>query len=1564
MDTKKNTIDGVGSRIFPMGVVEKDLGTKKEQSKNATRRDARQIRRQYFRKKLRKSQLLHLLITHDMCPLKKAELKKWTAWDKSIKSEGRKFPSTPEFIEWLKMHPYELRTKALKENISLEEFGRIMYHLIQRRGFLSGRKNKEEGKIFDGKDNMVGIDSTKELIQDRTLGSALHTILPEEGKPYKETDDTKRARSRYTLRDMYVNEFHEIWKKQAEQLGLKDKIVEQKKVRTLKGGLNNNRNKKKIELLNKKYGKENVKIETKENKHKVTTTTQVPFNEFLAGGIKDEDGKLTFKSNDSVLFYQRPLRSQKGLLGKCSLEGRKFYDKKEKKWRTVGPTPCPNSHPDFEMKRTYEFINNIKYGANQRLDETQRQIVLDLINANDGSFLFKKVKEKLNLTDEKFEYDDKYPVVGNYTIKNLKPLFTDEAWNSNKYEIWHYFYFYDDAEALLDKLKKKYGKNGLIEKGIEDKILGKEKDGRRKGGIKLKEGYSNISLKATRNILPYLNKKDYWDNYYKNSEAVILGGVRNTFGKRWDYFKNSWTEIEKEVIKINRQKDNKEGEAIEKIKAYLINNDYGFEENDRAFQKLYHHSQETEKKELQKKLPPVENLRNPIVQQGLHEMRRLVNDLIKEHKKFDRINVELGRDLKNGKKKRVELTDVIKRNRENNYKARAKLTEFGLRHSRENIQKYLLYKEIENRAGKGTCPYTGQTINISDVLGSDGKIQIEHIIPKSISLDDSFANKTLCDAKFNGEKGELTPYKFYQINSDKKLWGVNSWDDVKNRAFKLLPYRKAKRFTAETDFKPDGFIERQKNDMRYMSKKAKELLSNICEDVRAMPGSLTAELRHLWGVNNVLQPIPNVEIPDIEIEKDKVYPYYMVVNEKNEQVALQRIYNPKPDVKAKQTTLAGVINKKGEFSTTEKYMNYKEQVGDEKEEGDYWKLLNLSEPKEMVQVFTDKPQVGEDKIVLRGKIEKGKFKHDRINAVFANDFEDGSYWAVISIKNKKLIKPEKGKEPKKKGKQMLLYGEAKDGVFISYIYQCSTDVADGKYWLLLDLKYEKVAFEKALNPKPKAGNKQITIQGAVNDTGAFSSEIDYQHQFQTDKEAGKYWAVFDIIGNGQQYEPIKNKKPKLSENQKLIEGNIWVDKYTGEIKFDPKKNREDQRHHAIDAIVIALSEQSYFQKLSAYYASRKKKGRGNEFDKEQLNFPDPWENFHADVKKAANDILVSYRQDSKVLTETKKGTQVRGALHEQNLYGKTKDCEKGEYVKRYAVSGLSVLQIRNIVDKKVKQVIVDGVSTLTAIKKDKSRKETPIKLDEKEKAIFNQLIKGEKLSKEDKKQEKKVKEKVSDLLKLLNFYMPNEGKRYQRLKKEDAGFTREPVPIKKVRVKKAMGNAKFLKEAQGLHLKTNEGNDYNQYVEPGSNHHVAIYKTQEDELTEKVVTFWEAVERKRTGMDIIDKKLKDGTEFIEVLERDDMFLFKGLMERDIEKGIIDEVDIDKADNNILSKYLYRVEAISSKYYEFRQHLESTHNREYEPYYFIISSLGKGKKGWLTFNPIKVRITRTGKIEKL
>ncbi|MDD4672276.1 MAG: type II CRISPR RNA-guided endonuclease Cas9 [Bacteroidales bacterium] len=1533
VDTEDNKIENCGVRIFPEGVVKETIGTgDREQTKNATRREKRQSRRQYFRKRLRKAKLLKILIEQKMCPLTYEEVKKW--------ERTEIFPSSNDFTEWLKLNPYELRAKALKEDVSLMELGRIFYHFIQRRGFLSSRKNKEEGKIFEGKENMVGIDDTKQQIKGTTLGNYLHSILPEQNTTYYPIKDANgnemRARARYTLREMYVGEFEMIWANQAERLGLDLLRVENKRVRFLKGDLDNIRNAKRINYLTQKYGKNNVVIEKINREdadlYRVVTKELVPLKEAIAGDIViDDDNQINFKSNESILFWQRPLRSQKSLLSKCTFEGKKFFDKKTGKWIEVGPTPVPVSHPDFELFRAYQFVNTIEYGTKQKLTDEQREQVVAYMKTMKDSFNFSKIREILSLTYEQFNYQDDAKVVGCPTIAQISKLFKADVWHSNYVDIWHSFLFYEDSDKLLSHLIQKYG----LKEVDYEKIAGKtnEETGKRTPGIRLKEDYASVSLKAIRNILPFLKKGRVY------SDAVILGGVRNAFGvidcgngkmcsRYEEYFKEYHEEIERNIIHIVRDKTNKEGDAIDKIKLYLSNpdNNLGFSENDKAFRKLYHHSQEIEKKKIVNQISPVENLRNPIVQQGVNETRRLVNRLIKTYGKFDQIKVELARDLKHGKKVRQEVGRKISDNLKSNQAARQVLTEYGLAHSRDNIQKYLLWMELQSKNGKPLCPYTGKIISVDDVLGGENRIQIEHIIPKSVSLDDSFANKTLCDSTFNREKGELTPRQFYVKNSDSKLWGTNSWEEVEQRAFKLLPYAKAKRFTTKKeDWDSGEFIERQLNDTRYISKKTAEILSEVCDSVRVMPGSLTSELRHLWGLNNILEPVRNLGKKEYDVDENRSIPYYAVANESNEIEALYKKFNDKPITNDDETTVAGFISKEGVFAS--KYLKLKVDNLD-LPNGKYWAVMKLSKNPVFTKIFIEKPETEETELVLRGKIDKNRFLNDTIKKRLPVNLDNGSYWAKFNVLNINFEEPEKGKQPQNK-KGIVLFGEVKSGVFKSYIYECKTNMVDGKYWALIDLDIEKVEYFSAIGQPVEPSGQQISIEGTIDQDGVFVSELDPDFSIQTNKTEGKYWALFDIQGEPNEFTIVENPAPELEQGQQLIEGSVWVDKLTGEIKFDPKKNREDHRHHAIDAIAIALTEQSYLQKLSKYNADKEDRKRGIESQKPQ--FDEPWPNFYHDAKAAASKILISHKQNTESVTNISKtilkngetirskGQAVRGQLHKENVFGK-RQAPNSEiaFHRRKSVDELKTPKhFEKIVDPIIRDIVIKA-------KGEEIEKKKQIETLEK------------RLRKASEQQEVEIKAQIEEIKQeiALLYSLPNKNG--------------DRVPIKKVRVKENIGNAQQLKTRLGI----------NQYVNPRNNHHVLIYKDEEESLNKQVVSLWEVVERKKQGQSVfqlppVERGKSAPTEIVETLQINDMFIL----------GLTDEEFQDNINNfTFLSKHLYKVQKLS-KFMYFRHHLDSRKAIEAEKDYITITGFGEGKGGWITHNPIKVKIDILGKIKK-
>lgn len=1501
IDDENDTIEQTGVRIFQEGIKADTIGKgDKEVSRNSERREHRQMRKQFYRKRLRKIKLLETLIDQEMCPLSKEELSSWKNWNKTLKSIGREFPTSEAFTNWIQTNPYDLRERAVSEEITDHELGRIFYHLIQRRGFLSNRKSSgEDAKGIYEKgneaENIRPINFTKHQMEKKgakTLGAYLSKLQYTPYQAYEtvtEDEQETRIRGRYTTRSMYIEEFEQIWETQSKFKDLDSKTVRATRTRDLKGTLDSKNNKKRIEQLIEKYGKDNTLVNVKttgeENKKKstlhITTFKTMPLKEFLGGEITTEDTeegkKIKFKSDESVLFWQRPLRSQKGTLDACQFEKnmpviRKdgTYLMKNGEIQHRSKTPCPLSHPSFELFRTYQFVNNIKSSAGDYLQETYKQQIIAILNKKKAAVKFGAIIKQLKLTNEKFNYDDDFSVPNNATIASLSPLFKPAMWQAHADDIWHCFYFYDDNEKLYQKLVNSYG----YTKTLED--LKK---------VKLKDGYCNVSIKAIRNILPYLTLSWSFD------KAVLFGGIRNAFGPRWCRFQEYEQKIISDIAKLFKTK-HKEGELITAVKVYLSDpeNHYGFAENDLHFEHLYHHSQQItiSKGELDR-VPEVENLRNPIVQQSIYEMRRIVNQLMRKYQqkygesfRFDRIHVEMGRDLKNGKKRRQEKTYEVRDNAQKNEEARLKLTEFGLRSSRENLQKYQMWKEIADKNGTVQCPYTGKSISLTAAFGEENLFQIEHILPHSISLDDGFGNKTLCESLFNQLKGSKTPYEFYQENNDPKLWGAKTWDEITQRAYSLLPYYKAKRFTSKKSPDLSSFIERQLNDSRYIAKKSVELLTSICADVRVLPGQLTSEMRHLWGLNSILQPVEAIDEDLNEMDLDR--PECYAIREEDQ-------------------TISHIIHKNNLVPTTEnnellipaeakdntlKSRHFSLEIQKEKlEAGPYWVKIAVKDQIQLVPKVVSRPDSTEDEIIFKGKIAKNRFTNASLSTV-KSDNEDGTYWAKFAINDTKFINTIDQKDkPKPNKKQLVLFGHIAEGIFKSYIYTCQTNIGDGKYWLVLDIDYDNVSFIKSFYQQPQIAEDEICITVDASNQ-EITSEIDLNFNTHKQVEDGKYYALLKIEEIVDCH-PVYTEKPKLDKKQELIEGNLWVDKYTGDIKLDPKKNRDDHRHHAIDAIVIALTKQSYFQRLSTYNAQKEDKKLGKIDSTEK--FPEPWEHFRNDVKEAASKILISFRENSKrrALTKNKKGYSVRGQLHKETVYGlRTPPLGQEAYHKRISVTALDKKgKIDKIVDPTIRRIILQylnehGVDTTKDFKVPQN--------------IFQPD--GE-----------------------WQLFLPNKRGMH--------------VPIRKVRIRENISNAVKLK-----------GN-INQHVNPRNNHHVLLYIDKEGEMKEEIVSFWDTVERKAKGENVYELPI-GGVQKIAILEENDTFVI----------GLTDEQLSDHmSDADYMSQYIYRVQKLSSLYYVFRHHLASTLDNDKQE--CRIQSL----KRWQELNPIKIRINNLGQIIK-
>ena len=732
IDDKLNKILGIGSRIFPMGV--ENLGDgDNEISKNASRTGARGVRRQFFRRRLRRKILLKALSENNMCPMDANDFEDW--------KKTKQFPSE-KLASWFAINPYDLRHKALNEKLSLEEIGRIFYHLIQRRGFLSnsrksGGEDDDKGTIFKGvpKEGKIGITETQESIEGKTLGSYLYEIYPKENQPFQ--DGLERIRNRYTTRKMYIDEFELIWDKQSQYHSFLDDDV-----KTLFGG-------------------------------------------------RKQDNYAT----DGILFHQRPLRSQKHLVGNCSFEPTK--------------TKCPISAIPFEMFRIYQWVNTVEYNG-KKINQEEKDKLIEL----------------LVLSDDR--------IVGTHTISNLSnKKFFGKKWfdfsEKDQEDIWHVLYFFDSKSNLKD-----YAINNW--KFTEEQAIAISK-------FNVKDGYASLSRKAISNIVPFLQQG------YTYDLAVVMGGIKNAFGDKWQ--NDSPANNQKQLDLI----DNVEGIVRSKISGGFIDTIKDllrkeFQFDDKQLKKLYHHSATIDVKELLEKLPvgkeadkDIQAIRNPIVITALFELRKLVNELIIEHGQLDEIKVEMARDLKISKTQRNKIRRDQKRLERENDRVKSEVEKYT-RVSHDSILKFKLWEEC-----KQTCPYTGVAIPVNKLF--TGEVQIEHIHPWSRSLNDSFNNKTLCYADENRRKGDKTPFEFY--GNDELDWIAR-----KERALKLFSdtreypnsYQKFKRFV-QVKF-DDDFSTRQLNDTRYISKEAATYLTQVCKKVNVSPGQMTANLRQKWGLNTVL----------------------------------------------------------------------------------------------------------------------------------------------------------------------------------------------------------------------------------------------------------------------------------------------------------------------------------------------------------------------------------------------------------------------------------------------------------------------------------------------------------------------------------------------------------------------------------------------------------------------------------------------------------------------------------------------------------------------------------------
>ncbi|QJG66134.1 type II CRISPR RNA-guided endonuclease Cas9 [Mycoplasma phocoeninasale] len=226
----------------------------------------------------------------------------------------------------------------------------------------------------------------------------------------------------------------------------------------------------------------------------------------------------------------------------------------------------------------------------------------------------------------------------------------------------------------------------------------------------------------------------------------------------------------------------------------------------------------------------------PAVKNTMYESIKIFNKIVKKYGNvynIEKIGMEMPRD-KNSEEERKKIHEQNKKNEK-----RAKLIEdeYFVLTGKNNFkwrdynsatkEKLLLYCQQD-----GWDVYVGEKMDIERVILEPNYAQIDHIIPESISFDNSNANKVLVLASSNQNKGNRVPKEYLDDNQFEEMKNkLNLWLNKDNNFFdsKRKDYEQKRKNLLHDPINDEdklGFVQRNLNDTRYASKLFLEELYN------------------------------------------------------------------------------------------------------------------------------------------------------------------------------------------------------------------------------------------------------------------------------------------------------------------------------------------------------------------------------------------------------------------------------------------------------------------------------------------------------------------------------------------------------------------------------------------------------------------------------------------------------------------------------------------------------------------------------------------------------------------
>lgn len=383
-------------------------------------------------------------------------------------------------------------------------------------------------------------------------------------------------------------------------------------------------------------------------------------------------------------------------------------------------------------------------------------------------------------------------------------------------------FFEHHPKITISELKRQLGLDKFTKLNLEAKNL--------KG---------NTTAFEIRSVL-----SDIWDDFLEENKKALVEDLLSI--KKKSALKsrliNHWKIEKSKVVKLcllefEPGHSNHSLKAINNLLPFL---EQGLIYSDARIKAGYEYEQE--KNEPHETLGAPPKTSNPIVNKGMHELRRVINAISKQYGKPDAIRIEMARELEMNTQQYKAYQAKQARNQKDNEKAVEAYQELGLGKfpGHNDKIKYRLWQEQNCR-----CVYSGKSIPLNAVFTAN--VEIDHILPYKKSLDDSYMNKVLCFSIENRKKGDKTP---------KDAWGSNEekWNQITQEItrWKGLESKVNRFYKTEEDLLQRDFIASQLIDTRYIAKLALKYVSSLGCDVTTSKGSTTAWLRRQWGLNNII----------------------------------------------------------------------------------------------------------------------------------------------------------------------------------------------------------------------------------------------------------------------------------------------------------------------------------------------------------------------------------------------------------------------------------------------------------------------------------------------------------------------------------------------------------------------------------------------------------------------------------------------------------------------------------------------------------------------------------------